>query len=348
MCTDKFNILQEIYDMCLQNRNDENEKLQRNLQSIDEINSYLDTVKNSSDPDHYIFSPRKEENVFKDKIKLYENEKHILEKDNQLILLKLNQFDKQIIQLQQIINDFKSNQISYSFESKNNQLDIHDILNIQEKERQRIASELHDSSIQNLTHLIHLIELSSMYIDQDPIKAKLELESCIIFLKSIVGEIRDTIFNLRPMSFDDLGFNKCIDNLISNVRNEFRNIEIEYHVCEIEESIFCQCDNQKDNLFLVTIYRIIQEAIFNALKHSNGTKVELNVETKNNKCYIIVSDNGNGFDFNHSNKSDDKHFGISLMKERVELLNGNVSIITEPEKGTKVEIQVPLKELGGV
>ena len=44
MCTDKFNILQQIYDMCLQNRNDENEKLQRNLQSIDEINSYLDTV----------------------------------------------------------------------------------------------------------------------------------------------------------------------------------------------------------------------------------------------------------------------------------------------------------------
>ena len=58
----------------------ENEKLQRNLQSIDEINSYLDTVKNSSDPDHYIFSPRKEENVFKDKIELYENEKQILER----------------------------------------------------------------------------------------------------------------------------------------------------------------------------------------------------------------------------------------------------------------------------
>lgn len=339
MSTDKFNILQEIYSMCLQNKNDENEKLENNLKRIDEINSYLDTVKNSSDPDRHIFSPRKEENIFKDKIELYENEKQVLENSNKFILLRINQLDKQVIQLQQLINGLINNY---------NQSEIYDILNIQEKERQRIANELHDSSIQNLTHLIHLIELSSMYIDQDPIKAKLELESCIVFLKSIIGEIRDTVFNLRPMTFDDLGFKKCIDNLISNVSNEFKNIEIEYHVCELEEAIFCQSDKQKDNLFLVTIYRIIQEAITNALKHSDGNKVVLNVEIKNNKCNIIVTDNGKGFDFNNSNENDDKHFGISLMRERVELLNGNVSIISEPERGTRIEIQVPLKEPGGI
>lgn len=228
------------------------------------------------------------------------------------------------------------------------QSEIYDILNIQEKERQRIASELHDSSIQNLTHLIHLIELSSMYIDQDPVKAKLELESCIVFLKSIIGEIRDTVFNLRPMTFDDLGFKKCIDNLISNLKNKFKDFEIEYHVCELKEDIFRQSDKQKDNLFLVTIYRIIQEAIYNALKHSNGNKVILDVKLKNEKCCISVIDDGKGFDFDHSNEDDDIHFGISLMKERAELLNGKVSIITKPEAGTKIEIQVPLKEPGGI
>ncbi|MDE5908775.1 MAG: sensor histidine kinase [Lachnospiraceae bacterium] len=347
MNIDKFNILQEIYDMCVQNRNDENEKLQNNLKRIEDINSYLDTVDNNGDLDHYIFSPRREENIFNDKIKSYQSDKLVIEKNNELILLKIKEYDKHIIKLQQLINNFKSNDFDYSSNMKKSQLEIYDILNIQEKERQRIASELHDSSIQNLTHLIHLIELSSMYISQDPIKAKLELESCIVFLKSIIGEIRDTVFNLRPMTFDDLGFKNCIDNLISNARNEFKNFDIEYHVCELEEDIFHQNDKQKDNLFLVTIYRIVQEAVLNALKHSNGSKVTLNVEIKNEKCYISVTDDGKGFDFNHSGENDDKHFGVSLMRERAELLNGNVSIITEPEKGTKIVIEVPLMEPGG-
>ncbi len=342
MSTDKFNILQEIYDMYLQDRNEENEKLQINLKRIDEINTYFNTVKMNSDIDHHIFSPRKEENIFQDKIESYEKEKLSLEKENQFILSKINKFDKINIQLQQFIKDFENSNVKSVSETEKGQIGIYDVLDIQEKERQRIASELHDSSVQNLTHLVHMIELGSMYIDKDPNRAKLELENCIRFLKSIIGDVRDTIFNLRPMTFDDLGFKQCIDNLISNVSNEFKNFEIEYNVCELEND-FYQDDNQTKDLFLVTIYRIIQEAIVNALKHSNGSKVILNVKVKDEKCFIEVRDDGKGFHFEHPLEKDDKHFGISLMKERVESLNGSVSINTEPEMGTEIMIQVPLK-----
>lgn len=343
MSTDKFKILQEIYDMYLQDRNEENEKLQTNLKRIDEINAYLNTVKMNSDIDHQIFSPRKEVNFFQERIESCEKEKLALEKDNQFILLKINKLDKKNIQLKQFIKYFEN-----ILETENSQSEIYDVLDIQEKERQRIASELHDSSVQNLTHLVHMIELASMYIDKDPNRAKLELENCIRFLKSIIEDVRDTIFNLRPMTFDDLGFKQCIDNLISNVSNEFKNFEIEYNVCELENDFYqddniYQDDNKRKDLFLVTIYRIIQEAIVNALKHSNGSKVILNVEVKDDKCFIEVRDDGVGFYFEYSSEKDDKHFGMSLMKERVESLNGSVSINTEPEMGTEIIIQVPLK-----
>ena len=342
MSIDKFKILQEIYDMYLQDRNEENEKLKENLKRIDEIDAYLNTVKMNSDIDHQIFSPRKEENFFQDKIESCEKEKLTLEKDNQFILSKIKKIDEKNIQLKQFIKDFENINFENVLETKNSQSEIYDILDIQEKERKRIASELHDSSVQNLTHLVHMIELGSMYIDKDPNRARLELENCIRFLKSIIGDVRDTIFNLRPMTFDDLGFKQCIDNLISNVSNEFKNFEIEYNVCELEND-FYQDDNQIKDLFLVTIYRIIQEAIVNALKHSNGSKVILNVKVKDDKCIINVRDDGKGFYFEHSSEKDDKHFGMSLMKERVESLNGNVSINTEPEMGTEIIIQVPLK-----
>lgn len=209
-----------------------------------------------------------------------------------------------------------------------------DIICIQENERQRIANELHDSSIQNLTHLIHMIDLSSMYIDQDPVRGKLELESCIKFLKSTIDEMRDMVFNLRPMTFDDLGFKECIDNLISNLKRNFKNFEIEYNICELKEI---------DQLILVTIYRIIKEIMINALKHSDGNKIILDIEQKEKYCYINISDNGKGFSFDDLKKKRDKHFGISIVKERIDLLDGKISFCTKQKEGTEVKIQIPLK-----
>ena len=92
------------------------------------------------------------------------------------------------------------------------------ILDIQEKERQRIARDLHDSSLQNLSHLLHNVELSSLYVDEDPVKAKLELAVVNSRLKSIIQEIRDTIFDLRPMTFDDLGLKEAFERLVYKLR----------------------------------------------------------------------------------------------------------------------------------
>ncbi len=215
------------------------------------------------------------------------------------------------------------------------------VLNIQEKERQRISRELHDSSVQNLTHLIHMIELSSMYIDQDTTRAKLELESCIQILKSTINGMREIIFNLRPMSFDDLGFKHCIENFITECKMQYKDCRIVYDVCELCDCEHYNIDNQY-NIFLMTIYRIIHEAMINALKHSNADKVILTVKKNDQFCFICINDNGKGFSLEDIEKKKKKHFGLSIMEERVSLLHGKFLMDAVPDKGTKIEIEIPI------
>lgn len=218
---------------------------------------------------------------------------------------------------------------------KTNQLRV---LHVQEKERSRIARELHDSSLQDLTHLIHMLELSSMYMEEDPIRAKLELESCTQNLKHIISGIRDTIFDLRPMTFDDLGFKQCIENEVQSLKAHYKNCKIIFEVEDVELPDSVK-ERESYNIFLVTLYRIIQEALINALKHSGADKIIFSVKECGDEFFVNITDNGNGFSVEESVK--DKHFGISIMYERVYLLNGKISIVSDFGKGTKIEITVP-------
>lgn len=83
-----------------------------------------------------------------------------------------------------------------------------------ETERKRIVSELHDTSLQNIAHFVHMIELASLYIDKDPARAKMELNFVSKGLHNVIEDIRSTIFNLRPMTFDDLGLKASFERLL--------------------------------------------------------------------------------------------------------------------------------------
>lgn len=321
MKKDKKSVLEELYEDCLENRKDLNKKIQDNLNKIDEIDVFLKSIEDTEEADYKVFSPRSIKNKNRVQIEDYQKLNKQINNENHFYYLKLEKLNRQIDSLK-------------FFLTEDNNSDKHlKILDVQEKERSRIARELHDSSLQNLTHLVHMIELSSMYIDQDPIRAKLELISCSKNLKQIINEIRDTIFDLRPMSFDDLGFKQCIENYIGNLRNSFRNLEIIYEIDDI--------DFEEKNLYLMTIYRVIQEALMNSIKHSDADKLELFIKKVNKNYIISISDNGKGFSVEEVINNNDKHFGISIMYERISLLNGKMKIHSNAGFGTKIEIIIP-------
>lgn len=208
------------------------------------------------------------------------------------------------------------------------------VISLQEEDRQRIARDLHDTSLQNLTHLVHKIELAGLYIDQDPVKAKLEVAVIRQNIKSVIDEIRNTIFDLRPMTFDDLGLKAAFERLIL-LFNENHLYEMEVEIEEVS------CDTR---LVLLTIYRVIQECFTNIKKYSNATKVTFHCHQKENLVVIDVTDNGKGFSVEEVEARTDMymHFGISVMKERIKLLGGKIQITSEVGVGTEVHIEVPV------
>lgn len=215
MKQDKRIVLEEMYQELLEEKKSFQDKINKNLDSIEEIDLFLKSIYEKEDSDFKVFSPRNVECVYKEQIEKGRQEKYAIENENQYQYRQVNRIDHYLESIQMVLND----EDMKKEETPNFYLKT---LDMQEKDRQRIARDLHDTSLQNLAHLIHVIELSSMYIDEDPIRAKLELETVSKNIKTIIEDIRNTIFDLRPMSFDDLGINDALDDFIYKIKENHK------------------------------------------------------------------------------------------------------------------------------
>lgn len=315
MIIDNYNILIELLKEMQEEMGKLDNQLEYNYSRIKESDIYLRGIREAEPEDFKVFSPRNAESVHKKEIERACAEKLSYEEKNRELLFKRDIVSSRIEKLNKVLN------------RENHNLTV---LNFQEEDRQRIARELHDTSLQNLTHLVHKIELCSMYIENDPIQAKLELSIINKRLRETINEIRETIFDLRPMTFDDFGMKTAIERLLDNV-NEDNKFEIDADI----EDVSCET-----NLVLVSIYRIVQESMYNIVKHAEANKIVIKLKKVKNKCMIDIEDDGKGFEkegFDSKN-----HFGISLMRERVELLNGNMTIDSILDSGTKIHVEIPL------
>ena len=211
------------------------------------------------------------------------------------------------------------------------------ILEAQEIERQRIARDLHDSTVQNLTSLVHKSELCIKLIDIDTIRAKLELNSMSNTLKMIINDMRGIIYNLKPMTLDDLGLTITVQRFANKLMNT-NNIDVKVTSNEEVKEIL--------PVIKLTVFRIIQEACNNIIKHANASLVHINICYEVNRLNVTVSDDGVGFNKENvkSNNSSDQSssFGLSIMQERISLLSGSIEIDSSKGKGTIVRISVPL------
>ncbi len=202
-----------------------------------------------------------------------------------------------------------------------------------ETERKRIVSELHDTSLQNIAHLVHMIELASLYIDKDPARAKMELNSVSKGLHNVIEDIRSTIFNLRPMTFDDLGLKASFERLL-----DFLNADKDY-IMDVEiDDVSCETDDY----FCITLYRVVQECLLNIKKHSQATRVLFHCKKTEQKYEILIQDNGKGFTMEEAEDKANSHFGLALIHEGVNLLNGTIHVSSAIGRGTTIDIKIPL------
>ena len=322
MDSSNYEIIQTMYDELKKEQAERQLVIQEKRNQIAEIDVYLNSLLNKEESDLQVFLPRKVEDVYHDVI-----EQNKQQRDK--LLAECDELDKQ-----SHLDESKIEQLE-KFLSGSSMFHVKQlsILDAQEKERQRIARDLHDTSLQNLTYLIHKVELSSLYIDEDPVKAKLELATVEKGIREVIEDIRNNIFALRPMSVDDLGLKETIEKLLAVVNRDMR-FRI---IMDIDEIPSAKGDST-EYMRLISIYRIIQECVQNAIKHSGGSEIVVRLKDCGNIYQIVVWDNGSGFDVSEASKKD-MHFGLSVIKERVLFLDGKIKINTD--NGTVIEIEIP-------
>ncbi len=213
----------------------------------------------------------------------------------------------------------------------NNNPDYENLFKMTEIDRKRIASDLHDTSLQTLAHITHQIELASLYIDKDPLKAKLELAGINKEIRGVIDEIRNTIFDLRPMTFDDIGLKEAIEREVVKI-DKTSDISYSAHIDDI---------NISDDFVKLMVLRIVQECVKNCEKHSKADKVDIRI-TQDEFLHIIIEDDGVGMDIDNIPGVSTNHFGYTILSDRIETLGGSLDIKSSLGGGTQISVDIPV------
>ncbi|WP_181347247.1 sensor histidine kinase [Thalassobacillus sp. CUG 92003] len=205
------------------------------------------------------------------------------------------------------------------------------IIEAQEEERRRLSREIHDGPAQMLANVMLRSDLvDRTFRERGVDEALKEIKDVRDMVRSALYEVRRIIYDLRPMALDDLGLIPTLKKYLSTVE-EYNDMTITFTHFGHEQRFASK--------FEVALFRLIQEAVQNAVKHAEPNDIQVKVEMKQSYFTIIVKDNGKGFD---TSVKKENSFGLVGMKERVEMLEGEITIDSTPGEGTMVMIQIPL------
>ncbi|HOZ84215.1 MAG TPA: histidine kinase [Niabella sp.] len=199
-----------------------------------------------------------------------------------------------------------------------------------EKERQRIAQELHDGSGVALSALKMKLNLLKENTDK---KDPYQIVDLMKEVDRIYEDIRNISHNLMPKTLSKLGLYPAIDDLINQFRVAAPQIRFNYYK---KTDIIVLNENAKINIF-----RMMQELLTNIVKHSGAKEVSLQLIKHNDSLMISVEDDGVGFDTRESKNG----IGLTSVESRVQMFEGNLSIDSSPQNGTFVSIFLPIKNL---
>jgi signal transduction histidine kinase len=211
------------------------------------------------------------------------------------------------------------------------------ILEGQETERQRIAINLHDSLGQNLLVIKNQARLAMQAASDESLRQQRLNEVCEITSQAI-EEIRQITHGLRPYQLDRLGLTQAIRATVQRA-SENSSILFASHVDDID-GVF---DKESE----IHIYRVVQEAVNNVVKHSAATEAAVVIKRQVALVSLSIRDNGRGFDSGliHYSQPHDLGYGLTGIAERIRILKGNVTINSRPGQGTSLNLEIPIPAL---
>lgn len=213
---------------------------------------------------------------------------------------------------------------------------LHQTITAQESERRRLASEIHDSVVQSLVGLLYRLQAVEKKVSPgDNAELCADLKVLEEQLNDNIRELRTLLLGLRPALLDEMGFFTAMETHLKNfgIKNK-----IQTSLQLPDEPPQLSRDAQ------INLFRITQEALNNIEKHAAAQHVTIEVEITPNKMYLNIRDDGKGF-AQQKSKEEPRHLGIANMRERTELLGGDIKIKSELGRGTLISISLPLRPI---
>ena len=205
------------------------------------------------------------------------------------------------------------------------------LISAQEKERSRLAAELHDDFSQRLALLALGLENASEALPDAPRSAKQQLQELMNSTSELGADIHTVSHRLHSATLESLGLEPGISSLCKEFTDR-HGIEIDFSADKIPRVV--------DPNVALCLFRIVQEALQNLRKHSGAARAEVRLIKHADRIFVSVHDQGKGFDMNDMKAHEG--LGIRSMGERARLLSGRFEIYSKPGRGTKVEAAIPL------
>ena len=207
------------------------------------------------------------------------------------------------------------------------------LFEVQEEERRHLARELHDEIGQALTAAkINLQSVTGNGGSETGSETSTRLQETTAILDRLLGQVRKISLDLRPSMLDDLGLVPALRSLLDQ-QGRRASLAVRFSAENMPEKL--------DPEIQTTCFRIAQEAITNVLRHARATHVDVDLRRENGKFRLLIRDNGLGFDAG-SAQVQTVGLGLIGIKERAALIGGRAKIISSPNKGTTIEVSVPL------
>ena len=210
------------------------------------------------------------------------------------------------------------------------------VLHAQEKERERIAHELHDDLGQALTAIrINLVELEMDVNQSDLDRITERIDDSKSLIESSLNQIRRLAHELRPSLLDDLGLTSAVRWYVNQFQRRL-GLDLEFTASGDQQRIAREVE--------IVVYRIIQEACTNIAKHADATRVAIQLDFSPDQLSVTIEDNGKGFlipTHENNNKPTEQGFGLLGMQERAHTIGGSLDIESAPGRGTKIRLSLP-------
>ena len=200
------------------------------------------------------------------------------------------------------------------------------IIEAQEAERARLSRELHDQTGQALTAI--LLGLGAFNTTDEP--ARLQVAAVKDLVKDALDEVRRIAVELRPPSLDDFGLIPALERLAQTTTTTDLRVEF--------VAVFTD-DTRLAPAIETATYRIVQEAITNAVKHANARTISVSLIEHEGHLVSLVEDDGDGF---HTDNVSNGRLGLKGMHERANVLNGTITIQSAPKHGTAIRARIPI------